>query len=74
MPDLLPFVPAPALAFVQSLHHGIHTIDTGFHRALFDAAYLIVEDGRAAFVDAGTNHSVPRLLAALEAAGGSRCR
>ena len=45
--------------------HGIHAIDTGFHRPRFDAAYLIVEHGRAAFVDTGTNHSVPRLLAAL---------
>jgi len=62
---------APRLApdFVQPLGHGIHAIDTGFHRPLFDAAYLIVERGRAAFVDAGTNHSVPRLLAALAAAG-----
>ncbi len=49
--------------------HGIHTIDTGFVRPRFDAAYLIVEDGRGAFVDCGTNHSLPRLLAALEAAG-----
>lgn len=49
--------------------HGIHTIDTGFHRDHFDAAYLIVEEGRAAFVDCGTNHSVPRLLAALTDAG-----
>ena len=49
--------------------HGIHVVDTGFHRPRFDAAYLIVERGRAAFVDTGTNHSVPRLLAALEAIG-----
>lgn len=48
---------------------GIHTIDTGFQRPRFDAAYLVVEDGRGAFVDCGTNHSQPRLLAALEAAG-----
>ncbi len=47
--------------------HGIHTIDTGFLRPQFDAAYLIVEGGRAAFVDCGTNHSVPRMLAALAA-------
>ena len=62
---------APRLApdFVERLAHGIHVVDTGFHRPLFDAAYLIVEGGRAAFVDAGTNHSVPRLLAALAAAG-----
>jgi glyoxylase-like metal-dependent hydrolase (beta-lactamase superfamily II) len=55
--------------FVQTLAHGIHVIDTGFHRPVFDAAYLIVENGRGAFVDTGTNDSVPRLLAALEAAG-----
>ena len=55
-------MPAP-LPFVQTLDHGIHVIDTGFHRPRFDASYLVVEDGRAAFVDTGTNHSVPRLLA-----------
>ncbi len=55
--------------FVQALDHGIHAIDTGFHREHFDAAYLIVERGRAAFVDTGTNFGVPRLLAALEALG-----
>jgi len=55
--------------FVEVLDHGIHVIDTGFHRPRFDAAYLIVEKGRAAFVDTGTNHAVPRLLAALDDAG-----
>ena len=50
---------------VTSLGHGIYTVDTGFQRDHFDAAYLIVEGGRAAFVDSGTNHSVPRLLGAL---------
>ena len=49
--------------------HGIHTIDTAFQRDHFDAAYLVVEDGRAAFIDCGTNHSVPHLLAALQRAG-----
>ena len=49
--------------------HGIHTIDTGFVRPQFDAAYLMVERGRAAFIDCGTNHAVPRLLAALDGAG-----
>ena len=49
--------------------HGIHTIDTAFQRDHFDAAYLIVEDGRGAFVDCGTNHSVPLLLAAVQQAG-----
>jgi len=46
--------------------HGISAIDTGFFRPQFDASHLIVENGRAAFVDVGTNYSVPRLLAALE--------
>ena len=55
--------------FVQTLDHGIHVVDTGFHRPMFDASFLIEERGRAAFVDTGTNHSVPRLLAALAAAG-----
>lgn len=49
--------------------HGIHTIDTAFQRDHFDAAYLIVEDGRGAFVDCGTNHSVPHLLAAVQRTG-----
>lgn len=48
---------------------GIHVIDTGFVRPRFDAAYLVVEHGHAAFIDCGTNHSVPRLLAALDAQG-----
>ena len=59
----------PSLPYVQTIDHGIHVIDTGFHRPMFDASYLIVENGRAAFVDTGTNHAVPRLLAAIEAAG-----
>jgi glyoxylase-like metal-dependent hydrolase (beta-lactamase superfamily II) len=49
--------------------HGIHTIDTAFQRDHFDAAYLIVEKGRGAFVDCGTSYSVPRLLAALKGTG-----
>ena len=48
---------------------GIHTIDTGYLRPRFDAAYLVVEHGRGAFIDCGTNHSVPVLLEALERAG-----
>lgn len=56
-------------SFGGPAEHGIHTVDTGFHRPDFDAAYLMVEDGRAAFIDTGTTHSVPRLLAALASAG-----
>ncbi len=49
--------------------HGIHTVDTAFQRDHFDACYLIVEHGRGAFVDCGTNHSVPLLLQAIARAG-----
>jgi glyoxylase-like metal-dependent hydrolase (beta-lactamase superfamily II) len=48
---------------------GITAIDTGFQRPLFDASHLLIENGRAAFVDVGTNASVPGLLAVLEAKG-----
>jgi glyoxylase-like metal-dependent hydrolase (beta-lactamase superfamily II) len=53
----------------MTVTHGIHTIDTGFVRPQFDAAYLIVERGHAAFIDCGTAFSVPRMLTALDAAG-----
>lgn len=49
--------------------HAICTIDTGFQRPHFDAAYLVVENGRGAFIDCGTNHSRPRLMQALADAG-----
>ncbi|MDM4766075.1 MBL fold metallo-hydrolase [Pelomonas sp. SE-A7] len=55
--------------FVQDLGQGIYAIDTAFQREHFDAAYLVVDQGRAAFIDTGTNHAVPRLLAALEGLG-----
>jgi glyoxylase-like metal-dependent hydrolase (beta-lactamase superfamily II) len=46
--------------------HGIHAVDAEYVQPLFDAVHLVVENGRAAFVDCGTAHSVPRLLEALE--------
>ena len=54
------------------LGHGVWVIDTGHQRPMFDAAYLMVEQGRAAFIDTGTSLAVPRLLAALDAAGVAR--
>lgn len=59
-------------SYAQDLGDGIFAIDTGFHRPVFDAAYLIVEGGHAAFVDTGTNFAVPRLLATLESLGLAR--
>lgn len=55
--------------FITQLKHGIAVIDTGFVRERFDASYLVVANGRGAFVDTGTNHAVPRLLAALQQQG-----
>lgn len=49
--------------------HGIHTIDTGFHRPRFDANYLVIENGRAAFIDTGINAAVPHMLDTLAAQG-----
>lgn len=54
---------------VEVLDGGIHAIDTGFQRPRFDAAWLIVDSGRAAFIDTGTGPAVPRLMAALAQAG-----
>lgn len=60
--------------WLQATGHGVHVVDTGFHRPLFDAAYLVVDDGRAAFIDTGTRHALPRLLGALDALGiGREC-
>ena len=59
----------PLPAFCEPLGDGLWAIDTGFHRDRFDAAYLVAEGGRAAFIDTGTAFAVPRLLAALEALG-----
>ena len=56
-------------SFYQRLDHGISVVDTGFVRPRFDASFLIVENGRAAFIETGPNSAVPRLLAALEAHG-----
>ncbi|MGY0560372.1 MBL fold metallo-hydrolase [Luteimonas sp. A277] len=53
----------------MSAPDGIVTIDTGYVRPGFCAAYLVIENGRAAFIDTGTGKSVPRLLAALQEQG-----
>ena len=60
---------APLPPFAEALGDGIWCIDTGYHRPRYDAAYLLVDDGRAAFFDTGTNFAVPRLLATLQALG-----
>ncbi|HEY4374721.1 MAG TPA: MBL fold metallo-hydrolase [Burkholderiales bacterium] len=49
--------------------HGISAIDSGFIRPRLDAIHMIVEQGRVAFVDTGTNHSLPLVQEALKAKG-----
>ena len=45
--------------------HGVTAIDTDYMRPLLDASHLVIDHGRAAFVDTGVNASVPLLLDAL---------
>ncbi len=48
------------------LDDGITAVDTDHMRPLFDASHLVLEGGRAAFVDTGANSCVPLLLATLD--------
>lgn len=45
------------------------TIDCQYLRPRFAASYLLIDRGRAAFIDNNTAHSVPLLLAALKREG-----
>lgn len=55
---------------IVDYEHGISCIDTEFHNRLqLDASHLIVDSGEAAFVDVGSNYSIPVLMAALERKG-----
>ncbi len=51
---------------------GVFAIDTGFQRDQFDAAWLLLRGGHAAFIDTGPNLALPRLLGALDALGIAR--
>lgn len=51
---------------------GITAVDTHYMRPLLDASHVIEQGGRAAFVDTGTNYSVPHLLRALDVLGIAR--
>jgi glyoxylase-like metal-dependent hydrolase (beta-lactamase superfamily II) len=56
-------------AVTPQLHrhpHGITAVDTQYLHPGHAAAHIIADGGRAAFVDVGTNFSVPHLLAALD--------
>ena len=59
---------APSARFID-YEHGVSAIDSGYVRPMLAAVHLIVEGGRAAIVDTGTNDSVPAVLEALAARG-----
>ena len=56
-------------ASITQLNDGIIAIDTEYARAMQDASHLIMESGKAAFVDTGANNAVPLLLDALDQQG-----
>ena len=49
--------------------NGIYAFDSGYVRPVLAAIHAIVEDGRVAFVDTGTNDSLPNALEALSRLG-----
>lgn len=53
----------------RELDHRITCIDTAYQRPGLAACYLIESAGEAAFIDTGTSHTVPHLMAVLEAKG-----
>lgn len=55
---------------IPGLRHfgqGIYGLDSGYTRDEFDAIHLIVENGRVAVIDTGTQYSVPFVTKALAA-------
>jgi glyoxylase-like metal-dependent hydrolase (beta-lactamase superfamily II) len=49
--------------------NGTYAVDTEYVRPGLAAAHIVEHRGRAAFIDVGTTHSVPYLLAALDRLG-----
>lgn len=66
---LSPDTPTP---LAQPLGHGVFLIDTLYLRPGLAASHLVVDDGRAAFVDTGAGPAASRLLAALDEIGIAR--
>lgn len=54
------------MKFATAYGEGIFAIDSDYLRPRLAAVHLIVENGRAAFIDAGVNAALPTLLAALD--------
>lgn len=57
------------MASVLDYEHGISAIDARYQRPGLAALYLLIEGGRAAFIDTGTARSVPDALDTLRRKG-----
>lgn len=57
------------MQYVTAHPDGILAVDSGYGREGLVAIHVVIEKGQAAIIDTGTNASVPRVLAALAAAG-----
>jgi glyoxylase-like metal-dependent hydrolase (beta-lactamase superfamily II) len=49
--------------------NGIVAFDAGYVRPILAAIHMVIEDGRVAFIDTGSNDALPNALAALEKLG-----
>jgi glyoxylase-like metal-dependent hydrolase (beta-lactamase superfamily II) len=67
-----PDIPPVEARIAQPLGNGVYLIDTLYLRPGLAASHLVVQDGRAAFVDTGAGPAAPRLLAALDELGIAR--
>ena len=54
---------------IEDYPHGITAIDSGYVRPHLDAIHIVIEKGRVAVVDSGTNDSIPFVLETLAAKG-----
>ena len=59
----------PTIPGLFDYSHGISALDSVYDREMQTAIHLLVEGGRAAVIDTGTSHAVPRVLAALASKG-----
>src|SRR5882762_1662574 len=70
LPETLPSMNSKTVKPRITRHpDGIFAVDAEYVRPGYAAVHIIQHDGRAAFVDTGTNYSVPHLLAALQELG-----
>lgn len=64
-----PVMQQPIIAHVTDYDDGISAVDSELIRPNATSVHLIIERGRAAIVDTGSNHAVPVVLEALASKG-----